>query len=122
MKIQCLMKIYNIKECWNVLNKASLATKWKFLNTEAYLARSTPIDSNSNEFHYYPYIISLDSCNGSIFLNDLSGRINVLNKAEDINLNVFNITAEINESKALLKQISKHYYKCRFNGRTCNSY
>ena len=37
---------------------------------------------------------------------------------EDLNLSVFNMITEINESQTLTKHIS---YKCRFNGRKCNS-
>ena len=47
----------------------------------------------------------LDRYNGSCnTLNDLSGRIYVANKIEDINLNVFSlIKKKINESKILTK-------------------
>ena len=59
---------------------------------------------NSNELHYYPLMASLARCNRSFnILDDLSSRICVLNKKEDVNLNVFNMITKINESKALKK-------------------
>ena len=72
----------------------------------------------SQEFHYYPFAVKLDnsveSCNT---LNDLSNKVCVPNKIEDLNLNVFNMITEIinqcvqhdyrnNKSKTLTKHIS----------------
>ena len=75
----------------------------------------------SQEFHYYPSAVKLDTCVGSCnTLNKISNKVCVLNKAEDLNLSVFNIIAEINESKTLTKHISCER-KCRFDGRKCNS-
>ena len=71
--------------------------------------------------HYYPFMINLDRCNGSCnTLDEPSGKICVPNKKEDINLYVFNMITEINETKNLTKQIS---CKCRykFDGRKCKS-
>ena len=42
------------------------------------------------------------------------------NKTEDLDLNVFNIFTDINESKILTKHISCEC-KCKFNDRKCNS-
>ena len=66
----------------------------------------------SEEFHYYPFII----CNT---LNDLSNKVCAPNKAEDLNLSVFNMNTGINESKTLAKHISCNC-KCKFDGRKCN--
>ena len=41
------------------------------------------------------------------------------NKTEDLNLHVFNMITEINETKTLIKDISCEC-KCEFNGRKCN--
>ena len=41
-------------------------------------------------------------------------------QAEDLNLSVFNMATEINESKTLTKHISCEF-KCRFDGRKFNS-
>ena len=39
---------------------------------------------------------------------------------EDLNLSVFNMITGINESKTLTKHVSCEY-KCKFDGRNCNS-
>ena len=57
------------------------------------------------------------SCNT---LNDLSNKMYVPNKTEDLNLNEFNMITEINESKTLTKHIS-YECKCKFDGIKCNS-
>ena len=41
-----------------------------------------------------------------LFLNDLSSRIYVPNKTEDVNLNVFTMITRLNESKRIIKHIS----------------
>ena len=74
----------------------------------------------SQEFHYYPFEVKLDRCVGSCnTLNDLSNKVCVPNKTEDLKLRVFNIITEINESKTLTKHISCEC-KCQFDGRKCN--
>ena len=71
----------------------------------------------SQEFHYYPFAVKLDrrvgSCNA---LNDLSNKVCVPNKTEDLNLSMFNMITGINESKTLTKHISCEC-KCRFDGK-----
>ena len=53
----------------------------------------------SKEFHYYPFAVKLDRCVGSCNnLNDLSNKVCVPNKTEDLNLSMFNMITEINES------------------------
>ena len=42
-----------------------------------------------------------------------------LNKTENLKLSVFNIIADINESKTLAKHISCEF-KFKFDGRSCN--
>ena len=59
--------------------------------------------NNYNQgLRYYPFVVNLDrrvrSCNT---LNDLSNKIYVPNKAEDLNLSVFDKITGINESKTL---------------------
>ena len=44
---------------------SSLATKCVSLNDEPCIVRSTIIDLNPVELKCYPFIISLDKCNGS---------------------------------------------------------
>ena len=75
----------------------------------------------SQEFHYYPFAAKLDKFAGNCnTFNDLSNKVFVSNKTEDLNLRMFNMIAGINESKTLTKHISSKY-KCRFDGRKCNS-
>ena len=69
----------------------------------------------SQEFHYYPFAVKLDRCVGSCnTLNDLSNKVCVPNKTEDLNLSVFNMITGINESKTLTKHISCEF-KCKFD-------
>ena len=57
------------------------------------------------------------SCNTP---NDLSNKVCVPNKTEDLNLSVFNMITRINESKTLTKHISCEYI-CKFDDKKCNS-
>ena len=75
----------------------------------------------SQKFHYYPFADKLDRFVGSCnTLNDLSNKVFVPNKREDLNLSMFNMITGINESKTLTKHVSWEY-KCRFDGRKYNS-
>ena len=69
---------------------------------------------------YYPFAVNLYRCVGSCnTLNDLSNKVCVPNKTEDVNLSVSNMISEINESKTLTKHISCKC-KCKFDDRKCN--
>ena len=57
------------------------------------------------------------SCNAD---DDLSNTICVVNKAEDLNLCVFNMIAGKNESKILTEYIPCKC-KCKYDGSKCNS-
>ena len=75
----------------------------------------------SQEFCYYPFAFKLDRCVGSCnTLKDLSNKVCVLNKTEDLNLSLFNMITGMNESKTLTKHILCEC-KCKFDGRKCNS-
>ena len=75
----------------------------------------------SQELHYYPFAVKFDRCIGSCnTLNDLSNKLYVPNKTEDLNINVLNMITGINEQKTLTKDVSCKY-KCKFDGRKCNS-
>ena len=75
-----------------------------------------PIEYNQ-EFLYYPFSVKLDRfvgrCNS---LNDLSNKVCIPNKTEDLNLSVFNMITGINKSKILTKHVSCKG-KCRFDGK-----
>ena len=52
----------------------------------------------SQEFLYSPLVVIFDRCVGSCnSLNDLSNKVCVPNKTEDLNLSVFNMITGINE-------------------------
>ena len=71
----------------------------------------------SQEFHHYPSAVKLDRCVGSCnTLNDLSNKVCIPNKMEDLNLSVFNMITNKNESKTLTRHILCEC-KCRFNGK-----
>ena len=75
----------------------------------------------SQEFHYYPFTVKLDRCVGSCnTLNELSNKVCVSHKTEDLNLSIMKIITGINESKILTKHISCKY-KCKYDGRKCFS-
>ena len=100
-------------------------TKCVSLSNQKCMIQPTIVNLNPNEysqeFHYYPFLVILykyvGSCNT---LNDLSNKICIPNKTEDLNLSVFNMITGINESKTLTKHISCEC-KCKFDGRNCNS-
>ena len=58
-------------------------------------------------FTILPFAVKLDGSAGSCnTLNDLSNKVYVLNKTEDLNLSVFNMITGINDSKILTKHLS----------------
>ena len=78
------------------------------------------LNEYSQEFHCYPFAVKLGRCIGSCnTLNNLSNKVCVPNKTEDLNLSVFNMITGINESKTLIKHISCEC-KFSFDGRKCN--
>ena len=61
----------------------------------------------SQEFHYYPFAVKLDRCVRSCnTLNDLSNKVCVPSKTEDLNLRLIKMVTRINELKRLAKNIS----------------
>ena len=62
------------------------------------------IDLNPVELKYYPFMISLNKCNGSCnSVNDISMKICVPSKTKDVNVKVFNMITNRNEAKTLVK-------------------
>ena len=60
--------------------------------------------------------VCVESC---YTLNDLSHKVCVPNKTEDLNIHVFNMITGKTESKILAKDISCEC-KCKFDCRKCN--
>ena len=76
----------------------------------------------SQECHYYHFLVKLDRCVGSCnTLNDLSNKVCVPNKKDDLDLIIFNMITGFNESKALTKHISCQC-KRKFCRTKCKSY
>ena len=75
----------------------------------------------SQEFRYYSFAVKLDRSVGICnTLNDLSNKVCIPNKTEDLNLSVFNMITGINESKTLTNHISCKC-KCKLERTKCNS-
>ena len=88
---------------------------------EPCMTRRTLIDLNSIELNYYPFLISLDKCNGGYNADDdLSKKIYVLCNAKNINLKVFHMITRINEAKTLVKHILCDC-KCKSDSTAYNS-
>ena len=83
------------------------------------MIRPTLIDLNSVELKCYPFIISLDTCNGSS--NISSPKTCVPKKSKGINLKVFNMVTNITEAKIMAEYFVNCYCKWKFNSKTFNS-
>ena len=66
-----------------------LVTKFVSLNDESYIVRPTLINLNIFDLKYYPFMVSLDKCNGSC--NVLSPKICVLKKKKKTNVKTLNM-------------------------------
>ena len=76
-------------------------TKCVSLSNQKRMTEPTLINLHPNEysqeFHYNPFAVKLDRYVGSCnTLNDLSNKVCVLNKTEDLNLSMFNMITGIN--------------------------
>ena len=64
-----------------------------------YVLTDLLFDLNPVELNYYPFLFSLDKCNGSCNAADeLSTKKCVPSKTKDINVKVFNVSRNINEN------------------------
>ena len=85
----------------SVVVNASSHTKYISLSNQKYEIQPTLINSHSNKcgqkLHYYLFVVKLDRCVGSCnTLNDLSNKVCVPNKTEDLNLSLFSMITGIN--------------------------
>ena len=85
-------------------------TKYVSLSNQKCMIQSTLIhlypNEYSQEFHYYPLAVKLDKCVGSCnTLIVLSNKFCIPNKTEDLNLSVFIMIRELNESNIFTKHI-----------------
>ena len=94
------------------------------LNNRQCVNQLTLINLHPNEYfeglRYYPFAVNLDRCIRSCnTLNDLSNKLCVPSKTEELVLSVFNKITGINELKILTKHISCEC-KSQFDGSKCN--
>ena len=81
---------------------ASNHAKSVLLSNRKWEIQPTPISLHPNEyseeFHYYPFVVRLNSCtrNCNTF-NDLSNKVCAPNKTENLDLSIFNMITGINE-------------------------
>ena len=84
--------------------------KYVSLSNQKFMIQTICINLHPNEysqeFHYYPVAVKLDRCVGSCnTLNDLSNKVCVPIKTEDLNLSLFNMITGIIDLKTLKKHI-----------------
>ena len=101
---------------------ASKHSKCVCLNNQQCRIQPTLINLRSNGYiqglYGNQFAVNLERCVGSCdILNDLSNKICVPNKTEDLNLSIFNMITEKDESKTLTKHISCEC-KCKFDCRS----
>ena len=111
MLLSSIVSTYNHTKCLSLNN-------WKGMTQPT--ITNLHLNEYSSEFHYYPFVVNLDRCDGSCNNHDkLSNKLYVSNKTKDFNLFVFNMITGINESRTLIKHIScKCEYK--FDGKQYN--
>ena len=97
---------------------SSLATKCVSLNDEPHMIRPSLIDLNPFELQYYPFMISLDKCNGSYSL--IVKNICYKKKKNNEAFKAFNMVTNENGAKTMVKHVS-YDCKCTFSSTTCNS-
>ena len=91
----------------NIVN-ASNHTKCLSLNNHQCIVQVSLINLHPNEYNqglcYYPFAVNLDRCVGSCnTFNNLSNRVYIPSKTQDLDLHVFNMITGINKSKTLKK-------------------
>ena len=108
----------------NIFN-ASNHTKCVSLSNQKCKIQPALINLHPNEYtqelHYYPFAVKLDRCVGSCnTLDDISNKVSVLNKTEDLDIYVSNMITGKNESPILTKDTSCEC-KCKFDKGKCYS-
>ena len=107
------------------MTKASNHTKSVSTNNQQSMTQPTFINLHPNEYsqglRYYPFAVNLGKCvRRRNTLNNISNSLSSKQEKKDLNLHVFNIVAEINESKTFKKHASCDC-KRNFDGRKLNS-
>ena len=107
------------------LVNGSNQTKCISLSNQKCIIQPTVVNLHPNEYsresRYYLFAFKWDRCAAScIIIIALSNKVCIPNKTEDLNLSVFNMVTDKNESKTLTKHISCQC-KCKFGGTKCKS-
>ena len=85
------------------------------------MIRPTVIDLNPVELNYYPFMVGLDKYSESWnSVDDLSGKICVPNKTNDVNVKACDMVTNKNETTTMLKHISCDC-KWKYNSTACSS-
>ena len=108
----------------SIVNKSNHA-KCVLLSNQKCMTQPTFITLHPNEygqeFDYNSFAVKFDICVGSCNIPiDLSDKVCVPNKTKDLNLSMFNMITGMNESKTLIKHISREC-KCKLDRRKCIS-
>ena len=84
----CIVNVSNHTKCVSLSNQRCII--------QPILINLHP-NEYSQEVHYYPFAVKVDWCVGSCnTLNDLSNKVCVLHKTQDLNLSMFNMFTRIN--------------------------
>ena len=85
------------------------------------MRRSTLIDLSPAKLICYPFMISLNRCNGSCNIgDDWSKKVCVPNETKDVNVKVFNMITRIKKAKPRMEHILCDS-KCKLDSSKCNS-
>ena len=103
---------------------ASNRSKCVFLSNQKCKIQPTLINLHPNEysqeFPYYLFTFKIDRGVGSCNTLNLSNKVCIQNKTEDLNLSLINMITGRNELKTLKKHISCEC-TCKFEGTKCKS-
>ena len=77
------------------------------LNNRPCHARPTVVNSSFNENLSYPFTVSVNKCGGSCnTIYDPYVRVNASGKVNNMNVKVFNLVLEVNETRSLIQHES----------------
>ena len=95
--------------------------KYVSINNWPCQARPTLVNINSDETLFYQFTVSVNICGGSCnTIDDPYSRVFVPNKVKSMNVKVFNLMSEVNETRVIV-QHGLCESKCGLNEKACNS-
>ena len=97
--------------CESLVSISKGPIKCIFVDNHPCQARPTLVDINSDETLFYQFAVSVNKCGGSCnTIDDSYAWVWVRNKAKNMNVKVFNLISELNETKFLAQHESR---KCK---------